>query len=85
MTFSLFVSYTISSKNKDSNAETRNTIFKREMPLALQAIYHADEQLFNANPELKNTPILIYFISSQTSYNRLYDFGTIGEYTIIKS
>ena len=66
-------------------AEVRNTIFKREMPLALQAIYHADEQLFNANPALKNTPVLIHFISSQSSYNKLYYFGTIGEYNIIQS
>lgn len=66
-------------------AEVRNNIFKREMPLALQAIYHADEQLFNANPELKNTPVLIHFISSQASYNKLYRFGTIGEYNMIQS
>lgn len=66
-------------------SEVRDNIFKREMPLALQAIYHADEQLFNANPELKNTPVLIHFISSQASYNKLYSFGTIGEYNIIPS
>lgn len=51
--------------------------------LVLQAIYHADEQLFSANPQLKNTPVLIHFISSQASYNKLYEFGSIGEYNII--
>lgn len=62
------------------NAEIRDTIFKREMPIALQTIYHADGQLFNANPELRETPIFIHFTSSQALYNKLYNFGTIGEY-----
>jgi len=68
-----------------NSSEVRNNIFKREMPLALQAIYQADKQLFNAQPELKNTPILIRFNSSLPEYNKLYTFGTIGEYSSIQS
>ncbi|MBE6023790.1 MAG: hypothetical protein E7231_11275 [Cellulosilyticum sp.] len=62
------------------SAQTRDAIFKREMPLALQAIYHADQQFFFANPELRDTPVFIHFTSTQPLYNKLYNFGTIGEY-----
>lgn len=62
------------------NAQVRDTIFKREMPLALQAIYHADQHLFLANPELNETPVFIHFSSAQSTYNKLYNFGSIGEY-----
>lgn len=65
------------------SSEVRDTIFKREMPLALQAIYHADGRFFNAHPELKETPVFIHFTSSQANYNKLYNFGTIGEYDVI--
>lgn len=63
-----------------ANAQLRDTIFKREMPLALQAIYHADQQFFATYPELQDTPVFVQFSSTQHVYNRLYSFGTIGEY-----
>lgn len=62
------------------NTQVRDTIFKREMPLALQAIYHADQQFFASHPELRETPVFIHFTSTQPSYNKLYNFGTISEY-----
>lgn len=62
------------------NAQARDSIFKREMPLALQAIYHADQQFFMANPELNETPVFIHFSSTQSSFNKLYNWGVIGEY-----
>lgn len=62
------------------SAQARDTIFKREMPLALQAIYHADQQFFAVHPELRETPVFIHFTSTQANYNKLYNFGTIGEY-----
>ena len=65
------------------NAQIRDTIFKREMPLALQAIYHADQQFFAIHPELKEAPVFIHFSSSQPIYNKLYNFGTIGEYDFL--
>ncbi len=65
------------------SAQVRDSIFKREMPLALQAIYHADQQLFGANPEFKETPVFVHFTSTQANYNKLYNFGTIGEYDLL--
>lgn len=50
------------------------------MPTALQALRQADRFLFLQNPTLDNTPILIHFISSNTSYDKVYSFGVIGDY-----
>lgn len=66
-----------------SNVKGRYDIFRREMPLALQAIYIADAPLFEAYPELKETPILINFKSTNPMYNKLYSYGTIGEYNTL--
>ncbi|MEA5084393.1 MAG: staygreen family protein [Lachnospiraceae bacterium] len=60
--------------------EIRNKIFYNEMPTALQALRQADRFLFHENPTLNSTPILIHFISSNNSYDKVYSFGVIGDY-----
>jgi hypothetical protein len=62
------------------NAYIRNSIFYNEMPTALQALRKADRFLFDNEPNLDNSPIYIYFISSNPAYNKIYDFGVIGNY-----
>ena len=62
------------------NPPVREAIFKREMPVALQAIRYADDALFTTYPELDNTPVYIQFISSNPDRNKLYDYGNIGDY-----
>lgn len=64
----------------EDNSKQRYNIFKREMPLALQAIYIANQPFFDAHPELLDTPILIDFKSSSSQYNKLYSYGAIGSY-----
>ena len=61
-------------------AEIRNKIFQGEMPTALQALRQADRFLFDENPTLDNTPVLIHFVSSKSSYDKIYSFGYIGDY-----
>ncbi len=60
----------------------RNKIFYNEMPTALQALRQADRFLFNQDPKLDHTPVLIHFISNNPKYNRTYNFGAIGNYII---
>lgn len=62
------------------NPPVREAIFKREIPVALQAIRFGDKELFLAYPELENTPVYIQFISANPDRNKLYDYGVIGEY-----
>lgn len=77
----LFGEVAIDGKGISGDAQIRNTIFKREMPIALQSIRYGDRTFFETNPHLDQTPILIYFNSSNPNYNKLYSFGTIGDYS----
>ncbi len=62
------------------NPPVREAIFKNEMPTALQAIRYADRELFTKYPKLDQTPVYIQFLSANPDHNKLYDYGTIGEY-----
>lgn len=79
--FFLYGEVLVDGPSIKGESSTRDAIFKREMPLALHAIYTADLPLFNAYKELEDTPILINFKSNVPKYNKLYSYGTIGSYT----
>lgn len=81
----LFGSVMVDDEYSEGNTYIRNNIFYREMPTALQALRQADRFLFENVPDSDNTPVLIHFISSNPSYNRIYDFGAIGTYGIRES
>ncbi len=76
----LFGSVTVDDKSSEGNTYIRNKIFYTEMPTALQALRQADRFLFDNAPDLDSTPVMIHFISSNPIYNRIYDFGVIGNY-----
>lgn len=59
----------------------RNAIFRRELPLALEAIIYGDREFFFAYPQLVNAPIWIYFDSTVPKYNQFEYWGTINDYT----
>lgn len=63
----------------------RNYIFRRELPLALEAIRYGDRDFFNANPELNTVPIVVYFVSSNPQYNKVENWGTFSNYEIVIS
>lgn len=58
----------------------RNRIFRRELPLALEAIRYGDRKFFVAHPDLDNAPIWIHFDSTNPWYNRLENWGTPNDY-----
>ena len=60
----------------------RNTIFRRELPLVLEAIVYGDQKFFKANPPLMNAPIWIQFDSTDPSYNRMEYWGTAKDYVL---
>lgn len=78
--FALRGSVLVDGKGVIGSASIRNTIFYREMPTALQAMRQADRFLFNIEPNLDQTPVFIHFISSNPRYDKIYDFGVIGDY-----
>ena len=64
-------------------AATRNYIFRRELPLALEAIRYGDKDFFTAHPELNYAPIIVYFSSTDSQYNKIENWGTFLDYDIL--
>jgi len=58
----------------------RNTVFRRELPLALEAMVYGDSGFFKEHPQLNHAPIWIYFDSSNPEYNRFEYWGTPKDY-----
>jgi hypothetical protein len=58
----------------------RNAIFRRELPLALEAVRYGDRAFFIAHPELGYAPIWIHFGSTNPDYNRFEFWGSPNDY-----
>lgn len=63
-------------------AGIRNQIFRRELSLALEAIRYGDREFFSVHPKLDYSPIIVYFISADSKYNKTEDWGTFSDYNI---
>ncbi|WP_027626434.1 staygreen family protein [Clostridium lundense] len=63
----------------------RNSIFIRELPLALEAIRYGDNKFFTTHSELNNVPILVYFNSTSPHFNRVEYWGTFSNYNILRN
>ena len=61
-------------------AKWRYNIFHSELPLVLEAIRYGDRTLFEQNPKIENTPLLIHFQSSNSRFNRVEDWGVMADY-----
>jgi hypothetical protein len=58
----------------------RYSIFRSELPLALEALRYGDKSLFDQNPELDQVPVFIHFRSSDRRYNKIEPWGIIADY-----
>jgi len=61
-------------------AKWRYNIFHSELPLVLEAIRYSDRTLFEKNPQLDNTPVLISFQSTDSRFNRVKNWGVMADY-----
>lgn len=61
-------------------AEIRNVIFRRELPLALEAIRYGDREFFEAHPELDDAGIWVHFDSTSPEYDKFEYWGTPKDY-----
>jgi len=61
-------------------AKWRYNIFQSELPLVLEAIRYSDRTLFEKNPQLDNTPVLICFQSTDSRFNRVENWGVMADY-----
>jgi len=61
-------------------AKWRYNIFHSELPLVLEAIRYGDKTVFEQNPQLDNTPVLIHFKSTNKTFNKVENWGTMADY-----
>jgi hypothetical protein len=61
-------------------AKLRYAVFCHELPLVLEAIRFGDRNLFEKNPNLDNTPVLIHFQSTANRFNKVENWGTMADY-----
>lgn len=63
----------------------REAVFRRELPLALEAIRFGDRTFFNAHSELDFAPIIVYFLSTDPMFNKVENWGTFSDYSRVAS
>ncbi len=60
----------------------REAIFRRELPLVLEAIRYGDQELFEKNPQLDKSPVMIHFCTKKPETNFIENWGPINKYSI---
>ncbi|MEC2071004.1 staygreen family protein [Alkalihalophilus marmarensis] len=60
----------------------RDEIFRRELPLALEATVYGDTPFFEAQPDLYDAPIWIQFDSEDPAYQSFENWGTPRDYQL---
>ena len=63
-------------------ATVRNYVFRKELPLALEAIRYGDSTFFQAHPELDYAPIIVFFQSRNPKYNKVENWGSFSRYDL---
>ncbi|WP_227396864.1 staygreen family protein [Jeotgalibacillus aurantiacus] len=76
----LYVSVYVDDAFDPAVTALRDAIFRRELPLALEAIRFGDRKFFAAHSALDCTPIWIHFRSTNPLYNKFEYWGTPGDY-----
>jgi len=62
--------------------EMRDGIFRRELPLVLEALRYGDNVLFIEHPGLDAAPIQVHFRAHQARYNRIENWGKPADYRL---
>jgi hypothetical protein len=63
-------------------AVIREAIFRKELPLALEAIRYGDGNFFDRWTEFDNYPIIVYFLYSNSEQNKAENRGTFSDYVV---
>ena len=63
-------------------ASLRNQIFRRELPLAIEAICNGDIKLINDNPILKEAKVIVNFYATKREYNKTEHWGKVKDYIL---
>lgn len=66
------------------SVKMREAIFRREMPLVLEAIRNGDTLFFEKNPDFDNAPIKVHYQKSGKDY-KVERFGSPSDYAFKKN
>jgi hypothetical protein len=61
-------------------AGMRDAIFRRELPLALEALRFGDGEFLEAQPGLDEAPVFVHFHAKEARYNRVETWGVLSDY-----
>ena len=61
-------------------AAWRDQIFRRELPLVLEAFRYGERALLGAQPHLDEAPVVVHFHSSRDRYDQVETWGTLSNY-----
>lgn len=62
----------------DAIAPLRFYIFRKELPVVIEAFRHGDSPLFQNHPELEQSKVWVYFHSNVKEYNRVECWGPLA-------
>lgn len=74
----VYVDLDVDGQFTQTVAAKRNDIFRRELPLAFQAIKYGDGRLFHSYPALNNSSIIVHFQSIYPPLNKVENWGTFA-------
>ena len=60
----------------------RESIFRRELSLVLEAIRYGDREIFEKEPQLDNSMIIIHFCAKKPEKDCIENWGPINKYTV---
>jgi Staygreen protein len=70
------------SPYNESESKKRHEVFRRELPLALEAIRYGDQKLFSFYPNLDFVPIFVHFISVFPQFSGQENWGEFQRYRL---
>ena len=78
--YALMINVMVDKEKNPIMSAVRNSIFAKELPLALSALRYGDREFFRENPSLDKAPIYVKFNSVYPMFNRLELWGTPSDY-----
>ncbi|KAH9329505.1 hypothetical protein KI387_001613 [Taxus chinensis] len=63
----------------DAIAKLRFYIFRKELPVVLEAFKHGDKALFEKHPELEDALVWVYFHSNVKQFKRVECWGSLAQ------
>lgn len=63
-------------------AAFRDAIFRRELPLVLEALRYGDAALYEAHPDLDRAPVWVHFHATRRRYDRVERWGEPADYRL---